>query len=71
MLTKEEVIKIKEKLPNGWQKTISQATGYSTVFVSHVINGKRENESIVRAALILIKGNEETKKELSKKIKAI
>ena len=71
MLSKQELLKIKECLPKGGLSKISSITGRCPRYVSMVLSGVRQNVHIINTAIILIEEKKQMYARISKKIKSI
>lgn len=65
---KKNKIIIKEKLPYRYRNILAEKTGYSSEYISRVINGNYENDKITTAALELIRDIQESKNAIQKQI---
>jgi len=61
MITSEYLIKLRESLPSHNLKILSVRTGFSPTYIWQVLNGKRQSQDIIDAAVALAK---ETKERL-------
>jgi len=61
-----EIIALKKILPHGGIKMIAEKTGLSYRMVQHVLTGKHKNEKVVKAAIEVIKEDNQRKREFLK-----
>lgn len=61
------ISELKNLLRSGDQRFIAETTGYTEDYVNMVLNDKRKNLKIVRAAELII----ENRKKLRKRLKAL
>jgi len=66
MMTKENLKKLKKRLPFKWGTLLSNKTGFAKVTVLKVLNAGYENDIILDAAIALAEENE--KKIQSRKL---
>lgn len=59
MITKKELTKLRNSLPERYVRKISETTGYVATYVWQVLNGHRWNEKIIDAAIELAKQTKE------------
>ena len=60
-MTKENLEKLKKRLPAKWAKLLSLKTGFAKVSIIKVMSGEYDNDNIIDAAIELA---EENKKKL-------
>jgi len=54
-MKKNDLKKLRKKLPKDWVKRVHEKTGYKASHIYMVINKKRENQTIVDAAIEIAK----------------
>lgn len=64
-MTTTDLEKLRARLPKNNLDAISKETGFSTVYIWQVLNGERNNTTIIDAALQL--ANTESEKEQARK----
>lgn len=67
-MTKDQLIKLKNILPRGYRKTLSDRTKLSVSLVDLVFAGKRQNDQILSVAIEMAESNKKMKEQLSQKI---
>ena len=70
-LNSDQVQKIKAKLPKAWSTTLSEKTGHCPDMVIKTINGKRDNDMIIKAALELIEETGKLEEAINLKIESL
>ena len=71
MTKREELLKLKSKLPMGYRDALATETGYSVPFVDKVLSGANQNNKIIKAAIDLAKSHQDELRQLSKDIKKL
>ena len=64
-----ELNQIKESLPKGYRHTLKKVTGYSLNHIDNVLAGRRQNQSIVNAAIDLLEEYVHSREEVSNRLK--
>ena len=67
-LTQEKLCTLREKLPWGAQKRISERIGVTVTLVNKVLNGHWQNDDVIAAAFEIIEEEEAKRKMLNEKI---
>ncbi|MFA5816237.1 MAG: hypothetical protein WC865_11505 [Bacteroidales bacterium] len=62
ILTEEELMKLKSRLPQGYRQNIKKMTKYSYSYIDMVLKGKRSNQDIIDCALVLLDKSELAKR---------
>ena len=62
------LVKLRNKLPKDYKEILSKETGYSESYIYHVVNGKRNNEEIIKAAIELAKKSQSQLSSIEKAI---
>lgn len=70
-MTKKDLKKLRDQLPRGFGKTISEKTGYHFNTVYMVLKGELDNQEVIEAAIELARAENERKKQLQQKIKTL
>lgn len=70
-MTKKLLRKLKESLPAGYAQSIAKATGYSPDYCTNVLNGFRNNDIIIAAAVDLAERTRDERLALANKIKSL
>jgi hypothetical protein len=64
-MTKEELTKLREKLPSGYRKTLAEEFNVTTTHIGYVLRGDRNNFRIVESAVALAKNHQQKLKKQS------
>jgi hypothetical protein len=70
-MTQQELDKLRKSLPPNWLPTLVARTGYSRIMVSYVLNNRRDNISIIEAAVQLAEEYAAKKEAITQKIQAL
>lgn len=70
-MTKKLLQKLKESLPAGYAQSLANVTGYSPDYCTNVLNGFRNNDIIIAAAVDLAEKTKAERRQLAAKIKSL
>ncbi|MDB4919470.1 hypothetical protein [Mucilaginibacter sp.] len=66
--SEQELIKIKEKLPRGYSKTLAQKFDITPKSIGRILKGTQNNEDVVLAALFLAEEHQQRISQAKEKL---
>ncbi len=70
-MNKEDLIKLKNHLPTGARKRIARETGYRKEYIDQIMNGHRNNDTIILKAVEIVSEHKKNMQEATAYIQSL